>query len=67
MPRLNKRMLEYAVQQFIGYAAALEGPSLDMLIESMGLTKREYEAIKDEIPQRLRDEADEHFRREERV
>ena len=41
---------ELAIQQMIGYRAAQSGESISRLAESMGLTKREWNEIKDTSP-----------------
>lgn len=62
----EKTLLEFAVQQFTGYAAAIQGGAnpLMELVESMGLTANEYRAIRKDIqwmPHRDLAELDGHF------
>jgi hypothetical protein len=44
---LNK-MQQFAVMQFVGFRHAEQGHSIDTLVESMGLSIKELELIKDD-------------------
>jgi hypothetical protein len=65
--KLDQHELDKAIAQFIGYTAGVGGDSVIGLVESMGLTKAEYIAIRDEVavPKCMnwdyRAELDEHF------
>jgi len=65
--QLDKGELDKAIAQFIGYKAAKNGDSIIALTKAMGLTKAEYEAIRDDIALAHytddRSELDEYFRR----
>lgn len=64
--------LGFAIQQFTGYSACVKGgpdPLMEM-VESMGLTAKEYRLIRDDIqwlPDRDLEELDRHFRYRARV
>lgn len=63
---MAKQDLEMAIQQFTGYRYAESGP-MDIvgLAESMGLTAKEWRAIRTDVQwlgHRNLDELDEHFK-----
>ena len=49
MPRLSKRNLELATQQFIGYRHGQGGHSIESLAQGMGLTAAEWDALRSEV------------------
>lgn len=56
---------EFALQQFIGYVAGRRGEGTIHLVESMGLSKREWEEIKDDCIFNngdLREDLEEYFK-----
>ena len=63
MPRLGKKTLELAVQQFVGFRHAQAGYSIESLADSMGLSASEWYAVRDEVPLTDRDKQslDKHF------
>lgn len=65
MEKIDKKQLELAGQQFVGYTHAKKGYGLIDLVESMGLTKEEWVKLeKIEAPLFTKSELDEinlHF------
>lgn len=47
---MSKKLLEFAVQQFTGYRQCeQQGNQILLLVESMGLTAKEWSAIRDDV------------------
>lgn len=55
---MSKKQLEMAEQQLVGFAHARAGHDVEQLAESMGLTQREWDALKDKVRLSERDERD---------
>lgn len=56
---------EFALQQFIGFVAGRRGEGVTYLVEAMGLSKREWEEIKDDCifdNGNLREDLEEYFK-----
>ena len=45
----TKKQIEFAEQQLVGFAHARAGYDVEQLAESMGLTKHEWEVLKDRV------------------
>jgi hypothetical protein len=41
--------MEFAIQQFVGFGHARKGHDVEHLVQAMGLTKAEWEAIKEDV------------------
>lgn len=50
MARISKRMIDLAVAQFTGYRCCeRDGNNIDALVESMGLTAKEWVIIRGQV------------------
>lgn len=55
---MSKKQLEMAEQQLVGFAHAKAGHSVEQLADGMGLTAKEWDALKDKVRLSVSDERD---------
>lgn len=44
-----KKEIEFAIQQFVGYGHASKGYNIEQLIGGMGLKRKEFEEIREDV------------------